>query len=382
MKIINSLIVFFCLLTFVSGYSANYAVKFFDQEPYKGLALEPELLNNNGNVAGEREVDYKDETFFIDSTGNVHTLPNETRDTCFMDFNDLDQVLYSDDNDQFYIWDKTQGSVPLNVKIENYEIEPVAMNNKGQVVIVASPKDDANELAASEDSFSDYIDWNVEYPVVASENLFSCDKNLYFISENNMLTPIEIYKLIDSTFCAYPVTINDKGQVLFMLVYAEDDFRLGFCVWDQGTLIHKHVPNDKQQLILPLCMNNLGDVVGVQSRESGNDTGMIWMHDGRTVSFEEQETEIVFTAINDLGQAVGLRAKTENSLLLKEEEIQTRAIIWDQENGIRDLNDMITLSEGDKDRVLTGAKDINNRGQILVEGETKGHEFCALLTQP
>ena len=76
-------------------------------------------------------------------------------------------------------------------------------------------------------------------------------------------------------------------------------------------------------------------------------------------------------SLNESGQMVGLMWDSD------EEEAVEHAFIFDMENGIRDLNNLLDPQTG---WTLTFARDINNSGQIVGYGEINGERRGFILT--
>jgi hypothetical protein len=73
--------------------------------------------------------------------------------------------------------------------------------------------------------------------------------------------------------------------------------------------------------------------------------------------------------INNDGQVVGTYIKSTDPVYGDGHYIQS-AFIWDKDNGMVDLNTTVKVTS-EHDFVLTGARDINNLGEILAEGYRK-----------
>ena len=75
--------------------------------------------------------------------------------------------------------------------------------------------------------------------------------------------------------------------------------------------------------------------------------------------------------INESGQMVGIMWDSDQDDALE------HAFIFDTENGVRDLNDLIDPQSG---WILTFARDINNSGQVVGYGEVNGEHRGFILT--
>lgn len=118
------------------------------------------------------------------------------------------------------------------------------------------------------------------------------------------------------------------------------------------------------------ALNDLGDVVGWAETANHSSDAFLW-HGGvmRNLKSLVGSVESQSFAVNRLVQVVGSSSNSKG---------ESRAVIW--ENGkSTDLNDLVTAPAG---LVLTRARGINNRGQILVEVQvrTDGTTRSFLLT--
>jgi probable HAF family extracellular repeat protein len=126
------------------------------------------------------------------------------------------------------------------------------------------------------------------------------------------------------------------------------------------------------QLGRALDINNFGSIIGTVTVatggyyfENGNTTflpNLAGLLDGYTVP----------QALNDLGQVVGYSSAIAEFFTISE-----NGFLWDETNGLRDLNDLIPENSG---WFLGTAFDINNAGQIVGTGSFDGRTVGYLLT--
>ena len=102
-------------------------------------------------------------------------------------------------------------------------------------------------------------------------------------------------------------------------------------------------------------INQLGWVVGGYSH-GNSDFGFVFNLELGLQTVNQPGRQVNLSAINDNGEAVG------------HDGLQT-ALVWDQTNGLRDLNTLIDQQSGWN---LTSARDINNNGWIIGQGSLNG----------
>lgn len=146
--------------------------------------------------------------------------------------------------------------------------------------------------------------------------------------------------------------------------------------------------------LLPDCstgiatsINELNYVVGYQVNSSGQKKGFIYHIESETLIPLEPNLNMLPTDINNLGHITGYfmeggsfywadsdwqgvpmtRAYAVSDGDRVVGELEGRAMIWDQSQGGRDLNDLVLKPE----YTLLSAKDINEEGQILVQASNR-----------
>lgn len=115
-------------------------------------------------------------------------------------------------------------------------------------------------------------------------------------------------------------------------------------------------------------VNDLGFVVGSSATSGGSGHAVLWDTTGRIADLgtlpDHSHSEA--RAINNLGSVVG-------------SSDYSRAFVWDQARGMRDLNSLLDASGSGW--TLMAATDINNHGQIVGYG-TGPQGLCAFLATP
>ncbi len=171
---------------------------------------------------------------------------------------------------------------------------------------------------------------------------------------------------------SFATAINNSGQIVGFGDTASnpDSLRRAF-IWDEdfgsqllplvddGTIYETSEAHD---------INDLGDVVGqIYSSDDSSRLAILWQngeaHDLGSLSGTHSSAH----AINETGVIVGY---SDVSGIFG-----SHAFIWDEERGMRDLNELIEPTLGIE---LYGARDINNNGWILADAQYTGHIF--LLT--
>jgi probable HAF family extracellular repeat protein len=118
-------------------------------------------------------------------------------------------------------------------------------------------------------------------------------------------------------------------------------------------------------------VNSRGQVSGSGIAEGGQ-RPVIWQPDGRIVDLGLLPGKKFggTAGINDAGEVAGWSSD--------EDSLTSRAFVWTESEGLLDLNNLLDATGGGW--TLTGGQDINNSGQILVNGWFEGRYRGALLT--
>jgi probable HAF family extracellular repeat protein len=129
-------------------------------------------------------------------------------------------------------------------------------------------------------------------------------------------------------------------------------------------------------------INNNGQVVGWSGINNGAQEACLWQTNG-TNCVSKKYLALVpgysysqAQGINDCGQVVG---HGWNPGIGVSDETRYRAFLWDENNGLRDLNDLIPQGTG---WYLAQARSINNSGQITGYGLLNGVERAFVMIPP
>ncbi len=162
---------------------------------------------------------------------------------------------------------------------------------------------------------------------------------------------------------ASPLSLNDNGQILFIDGYSYENHpsskTVSEFIWENG--LEPRIIKSEGMNISFNCINNRGDAAGISgyfSLKKGTQKGYIQLNDGQTFTVGSKDSLVWFHSINDQRQIVGQCYGKKNS-----------AIIWDLEEGMLDLNDLIIGKRPPYH--LTEAISINNQGQILAMHASK-----------
>jgi len=149
---------------------------------------------------------------------------------------------------------------------------------------------------------------------------------------------------------AYPVALNDQGQVLFESLSPRE-----LLVWHNGKVVRR-IAAPKGTFTQVIAFNNVGDIIGELLSERG-DTPMLWTHTGHQIKIARPGYQIQLSDLNDQLELVG--EMTTNSSQV--------AILWNPIDELVNLNGQIDPQAG---WVLERALAINAGGKILANAHT------------
>ncbi len=135
-------------------------------------------------------------------------------------------------------------------------------------------------------------------------------------------------------------------------------------LWDNGEMIDIGTLPDGREC-RALGINDLGQIVGHCQDVDRNDVAFLW-ENGEMRSIHNSDLGAISfaQAINNSGQVVGFTTRDDETLV-------TQAFIWDEVNGMRDLQDLAPPNMAPK---RWNAADINEHGQIVVSAQ-RGNPF-------
>jgi len=397
----------FVLFTSIAQANVRYEIKnledyFKGLEPgyinYEHTFLDVSSLNNMGVVAGQYEyaIDRRDFTqgFVLDiKAGKLNLITDPTsckwnwdsdeRGDCNqgVDCSEGEKYIVSLNDkgkalikllDRSFLWSSNKGLQSIDLSIQpNEVVSALAMNNHDQVLLsLNSP----------------------------SKRPWYLNKYKYFLwDEINGAIPITIKALIPKEYKFHPISINDKGQILFLLIDSKSEFpQIGFCLYEKGKLVQYHMPKrGTNQDFIPRSWNNKGDIV-VNITTKGKDKAIVWSCDGKKIACDKDwvrngaKGKGYPIAINDAQQIVGhLKISTYQPEIGEYENDGESPALWNPKKGWEELQSLVSidstnLNEGWRlERVIA----LNNEGQILVAGFSKGTEIesgrmCTFLLTP
>ncbi|HEY7095241.1 MAG TPA: hypothetical protein VH437_00835 [Terriglobales bacterium] len=154
--------------------------------------------------------------------------------------------------------------------------------------------------------------------------------------------------------------LNNQGQVAGESYDAEGHYHA--FLWDQAH-----------------GMKTIGPVDDYSSAAAINNTGRLVVQafprtflyeNGKLNPLDVTADPMQPRSLNDCGGMVGSFGKFSDA---------SKAFVWDQAHGLKDLNDLVTSATGWKLEVAAG---INNRGEIVGWGDYKGEEDSGFLLLP
>jgi hypothetical protein len=313
-----SILTILCCALFAQPLSAtSYTMQVLDND------FTPILQNDKNQIVGYGK---KKKVQLLDLSTNQQITVTE-RPLTVLGFNNNGQLLLQS-KEATYLWDQTGGLQDLNIGCPK---TISLLNNQGKFCF--QKKEWENLI---------YI-WNNGEIETLSTGQFVGEGIIRVrqINDNDQLL-FEVFREPASGFTV--VDLSDR----------ESDWAFTPFSFKMGTIFN---------------MNNHGDAVGLHAiYPLVSYLPRVWMHDGATFDLVEGESIILFS-INDARECVG-------SLTINGD---SHAIIWNETDSYMLLNDCTAnLEEGTK---LAVAIQINNNGQIMVEGKTKsGESFPAILS--
>lgn len=304
--------------------------------------IEPKFINDNGQVAGDAGDSAflwspEGDSFFISLHGAFRYEPSYSSELIIAGLNDSGSIVgtlhsYCDDEEEeeVFIWDQKEGLRYPILDDSTHLSKALGINNSGQV-------------------------------------LCTLDERLFIWHD------LEDIVEVDFPNSYFPVGIDENSHLLFAqqnsgpLLFPEGTF----CFWDS------HLRNfifPKELWLFPQTFNPKGDVAGMMrvERIDGMKTYFwTWSQEKNSCEYfspveTENEKWITINAMNDRNEIVGVfEQETDEDL---DEE---NAFIWSEENGMRNLNDLINPTLGWE---LISANAINNRGEIVGIGFKNGFE--------
>lgn len=375
-----------CLLSISATHLTNvHAVQYTISEisilkiPESSMVLEPTHLNNNGTIAGQIEFELETieginnvEQGFVLNSG-FHIIANSSKTSQVTDINDHDQVVGEAD-DKAFIWEEKTGMVLIDTP---FSAIASSINNLGNVVVFPMTK-------IEDEDGDECIDFS------------RLPKELYLWNMQTGLTQISTENIFSKNQFGFPTVINDNNQVLLNIFKFDSNLGIrgeGFCVLKDGKVIKQENGfREVYKSLYPVSMNNNGDVacmILAVSQKTGAITcdSIIYTGNGKKINISKKSKNVEVLHLNDQMQAVG---NLGTGKLDDEDEDLTLGFIWDEKNGIQDLNTLIKRDVQNIEEtsttfdfstaVIRSALQINNKGQILVTGETEYNTFNAILT--
>ncbi len=162
-----------------------------------------------------------------------------------------------------------------------------------------------------------------------------------------------------------PTFLSDSGYVLWYTPSASGGSDTGY-VWSLDSDLR--TINPMFSTCRPMSINNRGDVIYLDHKEGRNTVTLTILAPlgNKSISIGplDSKTDVQGSSINDYRQIVG---QFEGG----------RAFIWDENNGIRDLNLLIRENSGWSQ--LSYASHISNEGLIVGRGTYQGQSLDFLL---
>lgn len=317
--------------------AATYAITDLgaDVGPIKGFRSQPYAINASGQVVGEVVGQGVSRGYLYTDSKMLDLFPNYPSNAAY-GINDAGQVVgvgnTQDGRSIGLLWQK--GTVTELGSLPGFsDIWPRAINNAGQVVGYAYPKDrgfEAGHAFLYRDGQMTDIGTLLDRPYSAANAINNTgqivgewrDANRFswaFLYSKGQVSTLPVPSGIPSSEAT---DINDAGQVIGQL-YTPGPIQQAV-IWQNGKMQNLRMPTGFNNSSV-MGINNAGDIVGYASRG--------------------------FTA-------------------------EGRAFLW-RDGAAIDLNETIPANSG---WILNWASDINEAGQIVGTGKLAGQEHSFLLT--
>lgn len=274
--------------------------------------------------------------------------------TAGMSINNLGQVVGSEGAPGYYpfYWDKVTGKVSLPTYGSGYAS---AINDSGYIV--------GTEYVGGS-HYASYWDLSRQLHILLS----GTSSMAYALNNNNIAAGANspdratTWNIVDNTIqglgmptSSYARGINDLGQVVGY-VGGGDSFRA--FLYENGAV--KSLGSLGGSETRANAINNLSQIVGADYSVGA----FLWQNNQMEYLGSIGGWTYAF-GINDLSEVVG------------RDYSMGHAFIWDEENGIRDLNELVSTDLG---WILDYAYDINESGQITGFGYLNGVQHGYVLT--
>jgi probable HAF family extracellular repeat protein len=325
----------------------------------------PWAVNNAGRVAGARMVaHYSHQAFIWENVTGMKDLRKMIgqRLAGAADINSKGTVVGMA-NSRAFVWDYSRELVDLG-KLGGQKSAAVKINDSGQIVAISEI-----ERSYREKYTDNTRRWTVRYMYFGDIPDEPNDMNFTGVSGSLL----------------YVNAMNEAGQVVGMLDESHElrddplpqpspDYPF---IWDSTNGLRK-LPMHPRNWGEANDINNAGQVVGnlninrafiwdsVNGMKNLGALGIM----GRSFLGVNRAN-----AINDAGQVVGT-----SGWGIYDVYARVRAFLWNKRYGMIDLNRYLPRNSHWKR--LHAAVDINNRGQIIGEGETKDGQIHAFLMAP